>query len=202
MRVKNRILATATNFTSKAQSWWVTTQVRIFTKKPRRTSSRSSVRIVVSHPLDQVPQLQSGASLAEFSIITPVVLILGMGTVQAGLIYHGKSTLNYATFEAARNGAVNNAQLDVMRQELGLRLAPLQGGDGSAASALVAITKSKIMVNDPIGTRVKVLNPTTAAFDDWGVNSSEFNRRVLPNAHLRHRDHTIGATSGLSLRVF
>ena len=37
---------------------------------------------------------QSGATLAEFAIIAPVVMFIGMTTVQAGLIYHGKTTLN------------------------------------------------------------------------------------------------------------
>ncbi len=143
---------------------------------------------------------QRGATLAEFVIIAPLVLIVGMTSVQAGLIYHGKTTLNYATFEAARTGATNNAQLDLMRQELGLRLAPLEGGDGSAQSAAAAMAKSSAAVMNASSTRVKVLNPTTAAFDDWGINSREFDRRVLPNSHLRHREHDIGSTSGLSLR--
>ncbi len=143
---------------------------------------------------------QRGATLAEFVIAAPLVLIVGMTSVQAGLIYHGKTTLNYATFEAARTGATNNAQLDLMRQELGLRLAPLQGGDGSAQSAAQAIARSSASVLDASSTRVKILNPTTAAFDDWGINSREFDRRVLPNSHLRHREHKVGNTSGLSLR--
>ncbi len=143
---------------------------------------------------------QSGATLAEFAIIAPLVLFIGMTTVQAGLIYHGKTTLNYATFEAARTGATNNAQLAMMRKELGLRLAPIEGGDGSAPSALLAMAKSSAAVLDTSSTRIKVMNPTTAAFVDWGINSQEFNRRVLPNSHLRHREHTIGSESGLSLR--
>ena len=146
------------------------------------------------------PEHQSGATLAEFAIIAPLVMFIGMTTVQAGLIYHGKTTLNYATFEAARTGATNNAQLAMMRKELGLRLAPIEGGDGSAPSALLAMAKSSAAVLDTSSTRIKVMNPTTAAFVDWGINSQELNRRVLPNSHLRHREHTIGSESGLSLR--
>lgn len=143
---------------------------------------------------------QSGASLTEFILAAPIVLLVGMTTVQAGLIYHGKTTLNYATFEAARVGAVNHAQLSLMRQELGLRLAPLQGGDGSHQQALSAIAKSSLSVQNPLNTQIHVLNPTVAAFKDWGVNSRESSHRVLPNSHLRHRDHTVGSSSGLSLR--
>lgn len=143
---------------------------------------------------------QRGATLAEFVLVAPVVMFIGMTTVQAGLVYHGKTTLNYATFEAARTGATNNAQLAMMRKELGLRLAPIEGGDGSAPSAMLAMARSSAAVTDQRSTRIKVINPTTAAFVDWGINSQEFNRRVLPNSHLRHREHVIGSESGLSLR--
>ena len=143
---------------------------------------------------------QTGATLAEFLLVTPIVMLVGMATVQAGLVYHGKTTLNYATFEAARSGAVNHARLSMMRKELGLRLAPLQGGDGSADSALIAIAKSRTLVEDKRRTQLRVLNPTTAAFDDWGISSTGVSGRVLPNNHLRHREHTVGDRSGLSLR--
>ena len=143
---------------------------------------------------------QKGATLPEFIIAAPLVMIIGMTTVQAGLIYHGKTTLNYAAFEAARAGAVNNAQLSVIRDTLGVRLAPVQGGDGSAKKAAIAIAKSALSVKDPLNTRVEVLNPTTAAFEDWGVNSQTANQRVIPNNHLRHKEHTVGTASGLSLR--
>jgi len=143
---------------------------------------------------------QRGATLAEFAIVAPVVLLVGMATVQAGLIYHGKTTLNYATFEAARAGAVNNAQVGVMRDELGIRLAPIQGGDGTAERALIAIAKSSAAVRDVSSTQLQVINPTQAAFDDWGVISRESHRRVIPNSHLRHRDYSVGDSSGLNLR--
>lgn len=145
-------------------------------------------------------QVQTGASLTEFILAAPVVLLVGMTTVQAALIYHGKTTLNYATFEAARTGAVNHAQLSTMRQELGMRLAPLQGGDGSHQQAMRAIAKSSLDVQDTLNTRIRVLNPTVAAFEDWGVNSRVSEQLVIPNSHLQHRDHAVGSVSGLSLR--
>jgi len=148
----------------------------------------------------KIKHWQEGATLAEFIIAAPIVMIIGMTTVQAGLIYHGKTTLNYAAFEAARAGAVNNAQLSVIRDTLGLRLAPVQGGDGSVNKAAIAIAKSALSVKDPLNTRVEVLNPTTAAFEDWGVISQTAQQRVIPNNHLRHKEHTVGTASGLSLR--
>jgi len=99
---------------------------------------------------------QSGASMIEFLIVAPALLFLGLGTVQAGLIFHGKTVLNYATFEAARTGATNNAQVAPMRRELGTRLAPMQGGDGEQDKALLAIAKSRVLVNDPLATRIEI----------------------------------------------
>ena len=45
-----------------------------------------------------------------------MLLGIGGGTVQTGLAYHGKTVLNYATFEAARTGAVQHALVDRMRE--------------------------------------------------------------------------------------
>lgn len=142
----------------------------------------------------------SGASLTEFVVAAPIIMFVGMATVQAALIYHGKTTLNYATFEAARTGAVNHAQVSLMVEELGQRLAPVQGGDGSFARAAQAMAQSVVEAKRPDVTRLEILNPTIEAFEDWGVNSQTTHHRVIPNSHLRHKSHEIGAASGLSLR--
>ena len=143
---------------------------------------------------------QAGASLAEFIVAAPIVMLIGMASVQAALIYHGKTTLNYATFEAARTGAVNHAQVALMRKELGQRLAPVQGGDGSVEKAALAVTQSMIEAEREDITQLEILNPTVEAFADWGVHSQVTHHRVLPNSHLRHKGHEIGPASGLSLR--
>jgi hypothetical protein len=145
---------------------------------------------------------QRGSSLAEFIYAAPAVLLLGLGSLQAGLIYHGKSTLNYATFETARHGAVNHAQFDAMKAELSYRLAPLYGGDGTAEKAVQAIAKAKAASLLPERTSIEILNPTPTAFDDWGEMSLEAGVRAIPNSHLRHRvadRNTVGAQSGLNL---
>ncbi len=141
---------------------------------------------------------QRGATLAEFIVAAPVVLMVGGGTLQTGLLYHGKTTLNYATFEAARAGAVHHAQVPAMRDELGVRLAPLQGGTGEMETAAAAIARSKASVADEF-TKIRVLNPTREAFEKWGETSVEDGRRVIPNSHLQHRDQT-EVKAGVSLR--
>ena len=62
--------------------------------------------------------VQSGASLIEFASAAPIILFMGAGTLQAGIM------INYATYEAARVGSTRHAQHKPMRQEPGIRLAP------------------------------------------------------------------------------
>ena len=152
---------------------------------------------------------QLGASMAEFLVVAPALLFLGLGTLQAGLIYHANTILQYATFEAARTGATHHALPDPMRHELAVRLAPLVGGDGSDAAAVSAIARSVAEMASPVTadgrprppTRLAVLNPTPAAFEDWGVTDPVAGRVVIPNSHLRHRLVERGAgPSGLTLR--
>ena len=129
--------------------------------------------------------------------------------LQAAILYHGRTVLNYATFEAARVGATRHAQHKPMRKELGIRLAPLIGGDGTLESAATAIAKMSLAVESPVTfggdvqvpTKLEILNPTVEAFDveNWGEQSLEYNnRRVIPNSHLRYQGDDI--KGGLSLQ--
>lgn len=150
---------------------------------------------------------QTGASLVEFTIAAPIIFLIGAGTLQAGILYHGRTILNYATFEAARVGATRHAQHKPMRKELGIRLAPLIGGDGTLENAAMAMARMSLEVESPIGltgeiappTKLEILNPTEAAFSSWGEESLEYvNRRVIPNSHLRHQGDEV--REGLSLQ--
>lgn len=50
---------------------------------------------------------RSGQGMVELLIVIPVMLLLIMGTIQVALIYHAKTTLNYAAFEAVRAGTLH-----------------------------------------------------------------------------------------------
>lgn len=149
---------------------------------------------------------QQGASLVEFAVVAPVLFLMGLGTLQAGLLYHNKTILNYATYEAARVGATRHAQHQLMRLELGIRLAPLIGGDGTLEKAAAAMVQTAINVESPIGitgaiappTKLEILSPDLDAFANWGEDSVEhINRRVIPNSHLRHQGSEV--RGGVSL---
>jgi len=143
---------------------------------------------------------QRGASLVEFLIVAMVLLLVGMLCIQLALIYQAKLVLNYATFEAARAGAVAHAQLPAMRRELGIRLSPLAGGGSSASGPATAIALSSATVHNPVNTSIELISPSLASFDDWGKTGESSRWRYIPNNHLRYADDDVGSRSGLTLR--
>lgn len=143
---------------------------------------------------------QSGGATAEFLFAAPVLLLLGLGSLQTIFFYDAKTTLNYAAFEAARVGAVSHAQRPDMRNELGVRLSPIFGGDGSASEALQAMAESNVETHNPLFTRIQVLNPTREAFEDFAAHNPENGKREIPNDNLRFRSRKIGERSGVSIQ--
>ncbi|WP_420550790.1 TadE family protein [Litorivicinus lipolyticus] len=68
---------------------------------------------------------QRGQAMTEFIIIVPAFILLIFGALQIALIYSAKNTLEYATFQAARLGALNHAEYSSIRRGLIRGLAPL-----------------------------------------------------------------------------
>ena len=75
----------------------------------------------------------TGASMVEFIIVLPILLLLCLGILQFGLLYQAKSTLDYAALQAARAGALNNGKSAAMRTGLARGLAPLYARTASLA---------------------------------------------------------------------
>ncbi len=149
---------------------------------------------------------QLGTSMVEFLIVIPMLLFTGTGIMQFGLVYHAKSILNYATFEAARAGAVNNGQIEVMRKELGYRLAAVYGGDGSLEKGAAAMARSMVAVNDISVTEIQIINPAPASFEQHGVSKDIEDRHgtsrtvnAIPNTHLRFAPDSI-KSDGLNIK--
>lgn len=63
--------------------------------------------------------------MVEFLYVAPVLALLIAGSFQFILIYQAKTTLNYAAFETARAGAVNNARMWAMELAFFRAMAPL-----------------------------------------------------------------------------
>lgn len=143
---------------------------------------------------------ERGASMVEFILVAPVLIFIGMGIVQMGLAYHARNVLDYATFEAARAGAVHQADISEIRKELAYRMGAIFRGDGSYNAVRSAVQEAAVAVNDPIRTQIKIINPTSAAFEDFGVLDPQTGDTVLPNSHLQHRSTEIGTQSGVTIQ--
>src|SRR5690606_2821406 len=81
---------------------------------------------------------QAGQSLPEFLVVVPVFLFLVLLVFQLVLVYRAKTTLDYATREAARMGAVNGALTGPMREGLVRGLTPLYATDPGPAGIAAA----------------------------------------------------------------
>ncbi len=146
------------------------------------------------HPL---PSRRSGQALVEFLIIYPSLLLLILGAFQFALLYQAKSTLNYATFMAARQGALKNGKKNSIKDSLAAGMTPLFAttkddyGDLIKARAIAAVE-----VFNPLTTKIDILSPTAAAFNAHKADSES--GAELPNDNLMYRPTT--AKGGMSVQ--
>lgn len=115
------------------------------------------------------------------------MILLIFGAVQAAFIYSAKTGLNYATFQAARLGAVNNAQYDDMRRGLLRGMYPM-------FSRIKEPKKRMELTAEEIDNYVLVtrISPDSAAFSAWAVEhkkllGDEGSTQAIPNDNLMFR---------------
>jgi len=70
-------------------------------------------------------KFNTAQAMVEFLIVLPVMLLLVMGILQFAFIYQAKITLNYAAFQTARAGSLNNASMSAMEKAFTSNMAPL-----------------------------------------------------------------------------
>lgn len=135
-----------------------------------------------------------GATLAEFVVVAPTLLLVGLGVVQVGLNHHAKSNLNYAAMEAARAGSVSHAKVDAMRLAFAKGMVGYFGG-GTDALGLARTLTEKVLPDLapstplPMGPlRIEIISPTPESFTDYGspevAKRLGVSSRALPNAGL------------------
>lgn len=156
---------------------------------------------------------QGGQAMVEFGIIVSVLLVLILGTLQFALIYHAKITLNYAAFETARAGSINNARMWAMELAFARAMAPLYTTpylDGTTCNSTFVLDGARVdqpgfnldhvrcarqRVRDMITNqlvRITLVNPSPAAFGDYGPDE-------IPNDNLMYRTAEVRA-SGMSIQ--
>jgi hypothetical protein len=144
--------------------------------------------------------LLNGSTVTECLVVIPAMLLLGLGVIQSLFFYQAKTVANYATFEAARKGAVTHAQPATMLDEFGLRMAAALGGDGSPEKLVEAIKKGRAEARDKDITRIDILSPTREAFSDFAVFNADSGKDELPNHHLRYQDRAPGIRGKVSIQ--
>jgi len=134
-------------------------------------------------------RVQTGGGLVEFVIMAPTLLALSLAMLQTGLVFHAKSSLNYATFEAARAGALNHASQVSMQRAVTRALVPYYGGGRSAAELARSSTAATTDLAHAL--RIEVLSPSRESFDDYHSPAAAqrigTNARVIPSSGLPYR---------------
>jgi hypothetical protein len=138
------------------------------------------------------PPRPRGQSLVELCVVVPTFLFLVLVIFQFVLIYRAKTVLDYATFQAARAGAVSGVKKGDMQDALAGGLTPLFVQSPDIANAL--ITKQKIRLTEVlIFSKIEVISPTRAAFNEFRERQYD-GRYALPNDSLAFRNANIGGS--------
>jgi hypothetical protein len=143
---------------------------------------------------------QHGQAMVEFLIVVPVVIMLIFGTIQAAFIYSAKSTLNYATFQAARLGAVNHASYDGLRRGLIRGLTPMFTHHDTDADK----TRAHLQAGSEVDNYVRItrISPNLSDFSSFGQWNNEKADYSIPNDNLMYRPATgIQDANLLKIRV-
>lgn len=133
--------------------------------------------------------------MAEYIYVFPILIMLIMGAIQFGFIYQTKSTLNYATFNAARHGAMNNGSMSSIVDGLTSGMMPLfahsssTGGDRNMALLKNAWKAANEQISDSKLTVITIVNPTSSALSAYQSQSESGSE--IPNDNLMYRPTNI-----------
>src|SRR5262245_24617695 len=99
-----------------------------------------------------------GQALVEFLILFPTLLMLVLGAFQFALIYQAKQTLNYATFMAARQGALKNGKMNSIKDGLAGGMTPLFAtSKDDYANFFKARVIAAVEIFNPLTTKIDIL---------------------------------------------
>lgn len=132
-----------------------------------------------------------GASLVEFVVVVPTLLFIVLNLMQYGLLYHAKSQVNYAAFEAARAGSVANADAAAIRSAFSRAMTGYYGGGTTAAQ--LANAYARALADTTVAqARIEILSPSKESFDDYAspqlAERLKRHARVIPNTNLAYLD--------------
>ncbi|WP_373800561.1 TadE/TadG family type IV pilus assembly protein [Delftia acidovorans] len=110
---------------------------------------------------------QRGSAMVEFTVVGPIITLLGLALLQYGLVFFNKNQINHASFMAARAGTMAHARMDDIREAYLRAMVPLYGGGSNSDELADAKTKAKADLEGHL--RIDLINPTRESFDDWSA---------------------------------
>lgn len=129
---------------------------------------------------------QRGQALVEYIYVFPILIMLILGAIQFGFIYQTKATLNYATFVATRQGALNSGSMKSIVDGLTSGMMPLfthsKGGARDLDVLKDAWKLANVQLSNSQLTKIDIVNPTSAALSAFGVGGA------IPNDNLMYRN--------------
>jgi TadE-like protein len=142
----------------------------------------------------RLKRYDSGASLTEFVIVTPIAILFVLGIIQSGLVYMAKLTLNNVTFLAARHGANKEGDKTEISNSIAKGLIPFYidaTSQPSFSSMGLAFAEAKVKLALP-WNKLEILSPSQEMFDTFGITSTSTGTgttgKYIPNDNLEYRD--------------
>ncbi len=142
-----------------------------------------------------------GQSMVEYLIILPSLLLLTLGAIQFALLYQIKSQVNYATYAAARQGALKNGNATSIKDAFGAGMTPLFTNKPDFSGILRGRAVGAIEAFNPLVTKIERISPPESVKTDFGiVDPTDANKKIVPNDNLQYRPTTVGANSNLNIQ--
>jgi uncharacterized membrane protein (UPF0127 family) len=150
---------------------------------------------------------QRGSAMIEFTVVGPIITMLGLSVLQYGSLFFARNQINHASFMAAREGAAAHADLDAVHAAYARALVPMYGGGQSASELAASLAKASadLGANGAGNVNIEMLNPTKESFADWNVPALQAalktgSRRVIPNAGQAYNTKGPGPASGQTIQ--
>lgn len=140
--------------------------------------------------------------MVEYLIILPSLLLLTLGAIQFALLYQIKSQVNYATFAAARQGALKNGSSTAIKDAFGAAMTPIFTNKPNFSGLLRGRAVGAIEAFNPMVTKIERISPPeTAKSDQFAQNDpAGGGKKIIPNDNLQYRPTTVGTSSGLNIQ--
>ena len=135
--------------------------------------------------------------MTETIVAVPILwLVIGLA-IELAVLFETKAALNHAALQAARAGMVANADPAALVNGLARGLLPLYSPEPGLAGAAETLA-TEALPDILVFSRIRVLNPTRAAFNDFGENVN--GRARDSNDELHRRGTGTGGASGISIQ--